>query len=183
MDFSLAALRAAREFRPLPQISKRHHSIDLAVTVLTRVAYERRLRSFEKRKRMGQRMNRLPDHLVPRRYFAIAVEKPSARPVSMLLSAELLAFRCGFYSLEGTFIWKRTCDTIAGLNDETGIARREVDRRGRRDTAAEKLRGCRFSFRFNHQRIQMANAEGKLTSGDRSRKLALDMSLDQLIKS
>ncbi len=82
----------------------------------------------------------------------------------------------------GTFIWKRTCGTITGLNDQAGIAQREVDRRGRRGTAAEKLRGFRFSFRFNHQRIQMANADGKLTSGDRSRKLALDISLDQLIK-
>ena len=48
----------------------------------------------------GSGMNRLPDHLVPHRYFAIAVEKPTARPVSMLLSAKLLAFRCEFYSLE-----------------------------------------------------------------------------------
>ena len=83
----------------------------------------------------------------------------------------------------GTFIWKRWCGTIAGLNAQTGIARREVDRRGRRGTAAEKLRGFPFSFRFNHQRIQMANAEAKLTSGDRSRKLALDIFLDQLIES
>jgi hypothetical protein len=82
----------------------------------------------------------------------------------------------------GTFIWKRWCGTIVGLNAQTGIARREVDRRGMRGTAAEKLRGFPFSFRFNHQRIQMANAEAKLTSGDRSRKLALDIFLDQPIE-
>jgi hypothetical protein len=54
--------------------------------------------------------------------------------------------------------------------------------RERRGTAAERLKGFRFSFRFNHQRIQMANAEAKRTSGDRSRKLALHIFLDQLIK-
>lgn len=86
--------------------------------------------------------------------------------LSMLLSAELLAFRCGFYSLEGTFIWKGTCGTITGLDDQTGIAGRKVDRRARRGTVAEKLRGFRFSFHFNHQRIQMANEDAKLTFGD-----------------
>jgi hypothetical protein len=77
----------------------------------------------------------------------------------MLLSVELLAFRCGFFFPRGTFIWKRTCSTIAGLNDQTGFARWKVDGRGRRGTAAERLREFRFSFRFNHQRIQMAKAE------------------------
>ena len=46
----------------------------------------------------------------------------------------------------GTLIWKRRCGTIAALNDQAENARREVDRRGKRGSAAEKLRGFRFSF-------------------------------------
>ncbi len=99
----------------------------------------------------------------------------------MLLSAEPLAFRCGFYSFEGRPFGSGRAARLTGLDDQTGIARREVDRRARRGTVAEKLRGFRFSFRFNHQRIQMANADAKRTFGD-SKKLALDISLDQLIK-
>src|SRR5437868_14918241 len=68
------------------------------------------------------------------------------------------------------------------IEAETGNAGRGVDCRGRRGTGAEKPKRFRFSFRFNHQRSQTTNAEGKLTSGDRSRKLALDMSLDQQLR-
>jgi hypothetical protein len=66
---------------------------------------------------------------------------------------------------------KRSCGTIAGLNAQTGIARREVDHTERQGTPAEKLRAFLFSFRFNHERTQMANAEAKLTSGDQENLL------------
>src|SRR5262245_202111 len=38
-----------------------------------------RLLHLKSERGWGSGMNRLPDHLVPRRYFAIAVEKPTAR--------------------------------------------------------------------------------------------------------
>jgi len=75
----------------------------------------------------------------------------------MLVSAELLAFPCGFYFLEDIHL-EADVRHEAGLNNQTGIARWEVNRRGRRGTAAERLRGSRLSFRFNHQLTQRANA-------------------------
>src|SRR3954452_12414016 len=73
----------------------------------------------------------------------------------------------------GTFVWKHSCGTIAGLNAQTGIACREVDRQGEARHCGREAKRVSFQFSFHHQRIQMANAEAKRTSGDRSRKLAL----------
>jgi hypothetical protein len=98
-------------------------------------------------------------------------------------SAKLLACRCGLHFLEGHSFGSVRAERLQGLTPKQESLGGKLIARGRRGTAAEKLKEFRFSFRFNHQRIQMANAEAKRAPGDRSRKLALHIFLDQLIKS
>ena len=98
-------------------------------------------------------------------------------------SAKLLACRCGLHSLEGHSFGSIRAARLQGLTPkQESLAGKLIAGRGV-GTAAEKLKGFRFSFRFNHQQIQMANAEAKRASGDRSTQLALHIFLDQLIKS
>src|SRR3954447_26404099 len=57
----------------------------------------------------------------------------------------------------GTFVWKRSCGTIAGLNAQTGIAWREVDRQGEARHCGREAK--RVSFQFSFQ--PPTNPDGK----------------------
>jgi hypothetical protein len=66
----------------------------------------------------------------------------------MLVSAELLAFPCGFYFLEDIHL-DADMRHEAGLNNQTGIARWEVNRRGEARHCGREAK--RVSFEFSLQ--------------------------------
>ena len=94
----------------------------------------------------------------------------------MLLSAKLLACRCGLHSLEGHSFGSIRAARLQGLTPKQESLGGKL--------IAEEARHCgreanRVSFQFSLQPPTNpdANAEAKLTSAVRSRKLALDIFL------